>query len=90
MSMHKIDLSGIEHEGLKSHGLPIGKPSQLSDAFRQGMAWALSAAPQPPALGGEPEVTAWIISDEDGTIDATVRWDVAKNSFGDVTLLPLG
>ena len=44
-----------------------------------------AAAPQPPALGGELEVTAWIISDEDGTIDATVRWDVAKHSFGDVT-----
>lgn len=44
-----------------------------------------SAQSKPPALGGEPEVTAWIISDEDGTIDATVRWDVAKHSFGDVT-----
>ncbi|KTC59066.1 hypothetical protein [Pseudomonas savastanoi] len=42
-----------------------------------------AAASQPPALGGEPEATAWVISDDDGTIDATVRWDVAKHSFGE-------
>jgi hypothetical protein len=39
----------------------------------------------PPALGGEPESTAWVITDEDGTIDATVRRDVAKHSPGPVT-----
>ena len=40
--MHKVPLTPLEEEGLKAHGLPIGKPSQLSDVFRQGVAWALS------------------------------------------------
>lgn len=42
MSMHKLPLSELEEEGLRVHGLSIGTPSQLSDAFRQGIAWALS------------------------------------------------
>lgn len=42
MSMHKIPLTPVEEAGLKAHGLDIGTPSQLSDAFRQGVAWALS------------------------------------------------
>ena len=41
MSMHKIPLSEMELEGLTKHGLDIGAPSQLSDAFRLGMAFAL-------------------------------------------------
>lgn len=48
MSMHKIPLSDTERAGLSAHGLDIGRPSQLSDAFRQGIAWCqgseLSAA----------------------------------------------
>ena len=42
MSMHKIPLTSMEEDGLRNHRLPIGTPSQLSDCFRQGMAWALS------------------------------------------------
>lgn len=42
MSMHKIPLSEIEEEGLKAHRLAIGTPSQLSDAFRSGVQWALN------------------------------------------------
>lgn len=38
MSMHKIPLTQIEEEGLRSHGFAIGTPSQLSDAFRLGVA----------------------------------------------------
>lgn len=41
MSMHSIPLSKMEEEGLLKHGLPVGVPSQLSDTFRQGIAWAL-------------------------------------------------
>lgn len=41
MSMHKIELTEIEREGLEKHGLSTDGPSQLSDAFRQGVAWAL-------------------------------------------------
>lgn len=40
MSLHKQPLTVAEAEGLKNHGLPIGTPSQLSDSFRLGMAWA--------------------------------------------------
>lgn len=39
MSMHKIPLTQIEEEGLRNHGLDRGTPSQLSDVFRQGVAW---------------------------------------------------
>ena len=41
MSMHKIPLTPTEESGLRAHGLDIGTPSQLSDAFRQGVAWGL-------------------------------------------------
>lgn len=46
MSMHKIPLTPLEEEGLKKHHLPIGTPSQLSDAFRHGMAWVLRQSNQ--------------------------------------------
>lgn len=47
MSNHKTPLTEVEREGLIEHGLGryIGKPSQLADVFRQGVAWALKAAP---------------------------------------------
>lgn len=45
MSMHKIPLTALEHDGLTKHGLPVdGRPSQLTDVFRQGMAWAQAAS----------------------------------------------
>jgi len=57
MSMHKIPLTPIEESGLRAHGLDIGKPSQLSDAFRQGVRYAST---QLPSQGGEAvEVVAW-------------------------------
>lgn len=42
MSMHRIPLTALEELGLRNHGLDIGTPSQLSDVFRHGIAWALS------------------------------------------------
>ena len=39
MSMHKEVKSKQEVEGLLAHGLPVGKPSQLSDTFILGMHW---------------------------------------------------
>lgn len=39
MSMHKKPLTDLEEKGLRAHGLDIGTPSQLSDVFRQGIAW---------------------------------------------------
>jgi hypothetical protein len=46
MSMHKIPLTPTEEAGLHAHGLQsnIGKPSQLTDAFRQGVAWGIAHA----------------------------------------------
>lgn len=46
MSMHKIPLTPLEHQGLLNHRLPIGTPSQTSDCFRLGMAWALNNKPE--------------------------------------------
>jgi hypothetical protein len=42
MSMHKILLTKLELTGLIAHGLEVNKPSQLSDVFRQGVAWAIA------------------------------------------------
>lgn len=42
MSMHKVPLTKLELDGLLAHHLPVGKPSQLSDCFRFGIAWALA------------------------------------------------
>jgi hypothetical protein len=44
--MHKIPLSPIEESGLRAHGLDIGTPSQMSDVFRHGVAWASSQLEQ--------------------------------------------
>ena len=47
MSMHKIPLTELEEAGLLAHGLMKNgeslKPSQLADAFRHGIAWALKS-----------------------------------------------
>lgn len=43
MSMHLKPLTSEEEAGLRAHGLPVGGPSQLADAFRLGMAWAEKA-----------------------------------------------
>lgn len=40
MSMHKIPLTDIEKDGLNTYKLPVNKPSQNSDCFRIGFAWA--------------------------------------------------
>jgi hypothetical protein len=44
MSDHRKPLSELERLGLEAHGLGrhIGKPSQLVDVFRHGIAWALA------------------------------------------------
>ena len=43
MSMYKIPLTALEEAGLKKHGLLKTGPSQLSDCFRQGLAWGINA-----------------------------------------------
>ncbi len=58
MSMHKIPLTPLEESGLKAHGLGIGTPSQLSDAFRQGVAWAYESLRQ--QLAEANNERAWI------------------------------
>lgn len=42
MSLYRRPLTELERTGLKAHGLAIGMPSQLSDCFRLGIAWALA------------------------------------------------
>jgi hypothetical protein len=42
MSMHLKPCTQLEEAGLRAHHLKVGEPSQLSDAFRLGMAWALN------------------------------------------------
>lgn len=39
--MHKTPLTKLEEEGLRTHNLAIETPSQNSDCFRLGVAWAL-------------------------------------------------
>lgn len=57
MSMHKVPLTKLEHEGLLAHHLCVGKPSQLSDCFRLGVAWALANANETtlPKLNANPD-----------------------------------
>ena len=45
MSMHKTPLTPTEEAGMRTHGLQrdIGRPSQLADVFRQGVAWGKKA-----------------------------------------------
>lgn len=54
MSMHKEVKSKQEVEGLLLHGMPVGKPSQLSDAFVLGMRYERKE-----------DVSAYPVSDED-------------------------
>ncbi len=42
MSMHDMELTELERSGLEAHHLKTGTPSQLSDSFRLGVAWALN------------------------------------------------
>ena len=55
MSNHKTPVTELERAGLVAHGLgrQIGKPSQLADVFRQGVAWALSQQPAQQPLSDE-------------------------------------
>ena len=86
MSMHKIPLTPIEEAGLRAHGLDIGKPSQLSDAFRQGVRYASAQASQ----GGEAvEVVASIAVDAEGVVrDFTLEPGLDRHPGG-YTVTPL-
>lgn len=64
MSMHKVPITHLEEEGLRKHGLPVGAPSQLSDVFRQGMAWQASQPKPAPVLLTEPELERLCVEDE--------------------------
>jgi len=93
MSMHKVPLNKLEEEGLKLHGLSVGKPSQLSDVFRQGVAWALSqqdgnevASPAQDERGAEvppmPETAdrrPYDDDEPDGYLEGNRDWAEANN-----------
>ena len=55
MSMHLKPMTPEEESGLRAHGLPVGTPSQLADAFRFGVAWADKARAEP-----RPDADGWI------------------------------
>ena len=68
MSMHKTPLTQLEEEGLRAHGLPVGTPSQLSDVFRHGVAWALKAqqvGQEPVYLYRRKGLDSWATCDEE-------------------------
>ena len=52
MSMHKIPLTQSEEDGLRSHGLDINTPSQLSDVFRLGIIWGAQTKREAYAAAG--------------------------------------
>ena len=60
MSMHLKPLTPIEEAGLRAHGLPVGTPSQLADAFRLGMAWADKARAESTLAEPKPDADGWI------------------------------
>ena len=77
MSMHIKPLTPIEEAGLRAHGLPVGKPSQLADAFRLGMAWADKARAE--AALSEPQPDAGLIG---------VQWWLAElDRYGNAKLV---
>lgn len=55
--MHLVPLTPHEENGLRLHGLPIGKPSQLADAFRLGFRWS-SQTPTPTATSPDQPASA--------------------------------
>jgi hypothetical protein len=70
MSQHKIPLTELEREGLVKHGFEkyIGKPSQLVDVFRSGVAWALSKQAIPEVVQWQTRMTpvsGWIPLDSE-------------------------
>lgn len=55
MSMHLKPMTPEDESGLRAHGLPVGTPSHLADAFRFGVAWADKARAEP-----QPDADGWI------------------------------
>lgn len=66
MSMHKKPLTPLEESGLRAHGLDIGTPSQLSDVFRQGIAWAQQH--QGSTHAAAPDSCMWVVTKGDRRI----------------------
>lgn len=60
MSMHLKPLTAEEEVGLREHGLPVGAPSQLADAFRLGMAWAEKVRAEAVLAAPQPDADGWI------------------------------
>lgn len=79
MSMHKKPLTLLERAGLEAHGLDIGTPSQLSDAFRQGIAYALeSVAPAAVDFNLDVDLPPHKISDQRYSETVKVSFDAAE------------
>ena len=56
--MKPVLMTPVEEAGLRAHGLDIGTPSQLSDVFRQGVAWGMEACKKQPTF--QQRVAPWM------------------------------
>lgn len=76
--MHKKELTPLERAGLEAHGLEIGAPSQLSDVFRQGVAFALAGNAEPVDFNKEVILPAHKISEGRSSYPVQVSFDGAE------------
>lgn len=79
MSMHKIPLTELERDGLEKHHLPIGSPSQLSDCFRHGIAFALNSSADWSQIGLIMEAADF--ARQQGFMVGTTNWASAVSSY---------
>ena len=79
MSMHKIPLTTLERNGLEKHRLPIGSPSQLSDSFRHGVAFALNSSADWSQIGLIIEAADF--ARQQGFIVGTTNWASVVSNY---------
>jgi hypothetical protein len=79
MSMHNIPLTELERDGLEKHRLPIGSPSQLSDCFRHGIAFALNSSADWSQIGLIMEAADF--ARQQGFMVGTTNWASAVSNF---------
>ena len=87
MSLHRKPLTRLEEDGLRAHGLDIGTPSQLSDVFRQGVAWALAQPRLEVHLNAAdklPPVDCPLLIELDGDLVRAERTGIIENKSADM------
>lgn len=89
MSMHKQKLTDDERTGLLAHSLIIDAPSQLSDCFRLGMAWAIKKAEFNCIGAKQPtceKTVYWVYGGEAGEKPIMARFNNYKQHGGPANL----